>query len=254
VICALGIKNEHIEEETLTILIWTFSMLAVLASFLIGNNWEIYHACSRRCRKLCRRGEKVVSDEDASHGHHGDRNIILLGFHKIAAMFIAHLEHHNPRLLEKIHVIDFHETVMAELKKRGVTCAYGDISSPDVLEHAHHGECRLVIVSIPDSMLKGMNNKRLLQVAKQVWPSADVIVSADTPMQARELYEAGADYVLRLSKICAERLGELILEHSMQLTHHHQAGQEQHLSRAFHTARQSDREESGEDESSIAVK
>merc|ERR1711879_657886 len=134
----------------------------------------------------------------------GDRNIVILGFHKTAAMLIAHFEHYNPYLLAKIHVIDYHEHIMPELRQRGVTCAYGDISSPDVLEHAHHGDVRLVISSVSDVMLKGVKNLDLLRISKQVWPSADVIVTGTTPEEAHILYENGADYVIRMAKLCAE--------------------------------------------------
>merc|ERR1719360_335829 len=124
---------------------------------MIGYNHQIYSALCRLARKLLggkREGRGDNKDTHEEGGDHVDRNIVLLGFHKVAAMLIAHFEHHNPHLLAKIHVIDIHEHIMPELRKRGVTCAYGDISSPDVLEHAHHGDVRLVISSIPDSLLR----------------------------------------------------------------------------------------------------
>jgi len=156
--------------------------------------------------------------EDQDVGHL-DRDIILLGFH--AAMLVAHWEHHNPHLLAKVHVIDFHTSLKPELEKRGVTCAYGDISSRDVLERCHRGEARLVICSIPDSLLRSTSNLRLLEVSKQVWPKADVVVTADNPSQAHKLYENGADYVLRMAKLCAERLHDVIVHHTQHYTHHH---------------------------------
>jgi len=245
VICSLGMSYGHIGEDTLTILIWTFSILAITSSSMIGANYEIYGALSRSVRRLAGRRGMVIGDKPSAQGEedsgdHPDRNIVLLGFHKIAAMLLAHFEHHNPHLLAKLHVIDFHEHIMPELRKRGVTCAYGDISSPDVLEHAHHGEVRLVICSIPDSLLQGVTNMRLLQVAKQVWPQADIIVTADNPKQAQLLYEAGADYVLRTAKLCAERLHTLISDHSSHSVHHHQIGQEVKLNHILATFREHD--------------
>eukprot|EP00443_Scrippsiella_acuminata_P063311 CAMPEP_0115551728 /NCGR_PEP_ID=MMETSP0271-20121206/95877_1 /TAXON_ID=71861 /ORGANISM="Scrippsiella trochoidea, Strain CCMP3099" /LENGTH=783 /DNA_ID=CAMNT_0002985331 /DNA_START=49 /DNA_END=2400 /DNA_ORIENTATION=- len=245
VICSLGMNYKHITEETLVILIWTFSILAISSSYMIGYNWTIYGMLCRACRKITRRGPAVKADPAEMPGEgedHVDRNIVLLGFHKIAAMLVAHFEHHNPHLLAKLHVIDFHEHIMPELRKRGVTCAYGDISSPDVLEHAHHGEVRLVICSIPDSMLQGVTNLRLLQIAKQVWPEADVIVSADNPRQAHSLYEAGADYVLRTAKLCAERLHTLISDHSSHTVHHHHVGEEVKLASVFAAFKEKDKD------------
>jgi len=243
VICSLGMNYGHIDEETLTILIWTFSLLAILSSYMIGYNYRIYGMLCRASRRVVGRsstGNGDTSDTHEEGGDHVDRNIVLLGFHKIAAMLVAHFEHHEPHLLAKLHVIDFHEHIMPELRKRGVTCAYGDISSPDVLEHAHHGDVRLVISTIPDSMLRGVDNLRLLQISKQVWPQADVIVTADNPRQAHMLYEAGADYVLRMAKLCAERLHLLIADHSTHAVHHHHVGEELKLNHVFASFRQHD--------------
>mmetsp|Transcript_20797 Transcript_20797/g.44416 ORF Transcript_20797/g.44416 Transcript_20797/m.44416 type:complete len:772 (+) Transcript_20797:74-2389(+) len=236
VICSLGMSFGHIDQDTLTVIIWTFACLAILSSYMIGYNYYIYGVLVRVAHRLAGRSASAKGDTAQEHeegGDHIDRNIVLLGFHKIAAMLVAHFEHHEPHLLAKLHVIDFHEHIMPELRKRGVTCAYGDISSPDVLEHAHHGEVRLVISSIPDSMLRGVDNMRLLKISKQVWPSADVIVTADNPRQANELYDAGADYVLRTAKICAERLHLLISDHSTHAVHHHHVGSDMHLNNVF---------------------
>merc|ERR1712050_522113 len=226
----------HVNQETLTLIIWTFSMLAVLSTYMVGCNYYIYGVLSRCCRCLLRkenRGKGDTSEDHEEGGDHADRNIIILGFHKTAAMLIAHFEHYNPYLLARIHVIDSHEHIMPELRQRGVTCAYGDITSADVLEHAHHGDVRLVVSSIPNSLLRGVTNLRLLQLSKQVWPQADVIVTATTPDEAHHLYDNGADYVLRVAKLCAERLHDVILDHSTHAVHHHRLGEETKLSHVF---------------------
>jgi len=52
VICMLGTGYGHIETDTLTIIIWTFAFLAVLATYLIDGNAKIYRLISYRIRKL----------------------------------------------------------------------------------------------------------------------------------------------------------------------------------------------------------
>mmetsp|Transcript_77180 Transcript_77180/g.194085 ORF Transcript_77180/g.194085 Transcript_77180/m.194085 type:complete len:369 (+) Transcript_77180:2-1108(+) len=236
VICSLGMTHGHVDEDTLTVLIWTFSLLAILSSFMIGHNYTIYGVLARTTKRALGRRPAVNGDTPSAEEEgpdHVDRNIILLGFHKVAAMLVAHCEHHSPHLLAKLHVIDFHEHIMPQLRKKGVTCAYGDISSADVLEHAHHGDVRLVISSIPDSILRGVDNMRLLQISKQVWPQADVIVTAEGPQKAQDLYEGGADYVLRMAKLCADRLHHVILDHSQHVVHHQHVGEEVKLNQVF---------------------
>merc|ERR1719171_1250095 len=114
-----------------------------------------------------------------------------------------------------------------------MTYSYGDISDPEVLQHTHHGNVRLVICSIPDTILSGVTNMQLLSNAKQVWPDADVIVTADNPKAASSLYENGADYVLRVSKLSAEKLHEIMVEYSSHASHHHQVHDDMSLKEVF---------------------
>merc|ERR1712048_1360153 len=123
---SLGISFGHLREDTLTIIIWAFSFLAILSSNLIEHNYAIYGVLARSCRRCSGRKAKSkgdTSEQAEGEESHANRDIILLGFHKIAAMMLAHFEHQSPHLLEHLHVIDFHESIMPEIRKKGVTCA-----------------------------------------------------------------------------------------------------------------------------------
>lgn len=242
VICSLGVDFGHVEPDTLTIVIWAFALLALLSSNVMRYNYAIYgklHRAVSGCRGRRSIRGQPSGDDDAS-GPHIDRNIVLLGFGKTAAMLVANLEHHDPHLFAKLHVITHHQNVMSALQRRGLTCSYGDISSADVLAKAHQGEVRLVISSIPDPLLPHSSNMELLKVARKVWGQADVVVTATGPHDAHLLYEAGADYVLRANKILAERFHELIVEHSTQVVHHHHLDGDVSLAHVFDSYKHAD--------------
>ena len=66
------------------------------------------------------------------------------------------------------------------------------------MQTRHHGEvehAKLVVSTIPDTILKGTNNLRLLQQARRLCPHAKVVVTANRAASALELYDAGADFV-----------------------------------------------------------
>jgi len=251
VICSLGVSFKHVEPaggaeaDTLTILIWTFSCLAILSSYNIKFNYTIYEKMAKCMRRL--RGKKEVDQEmggqsgEGEDEHHAHRNILFLGFDKVAAQLAAFLDAHSPDLLAKINVVDGNEKVRKEVEKKNMTFAYGDVSSPDVLEHAHHGEADLVVCSIPDIMLHGYTNRRLLEVSKSLWPNADVIVTADNPQDARTLYTAGADYVLRMSNLCADKLHDLVIEHCTQAVVHKKVGEGGSLKHVFDTFKEQEK-------------
>ena len=50
-------------------------------------------------------------------------------------MLIAEFEHHAPKLLRKLQVVEFNQSIKEPLLRRGVKFSYGDFSSADVLEH-----------------------------------------------------------------------------------------------------------------------
>lgn len=221
VICSLGQQQSppHIDDFTMTVVIWTFVILAILASFLIGNNHRIYiwmYGVERRVLRSLnfQTSEQTDDDGDGDEDHH--RDIVVLGFHRIAFMLVAEIRAKNPDFAKKLHVIDFNRAIHPHLEERGVKCSYGDISAPDVLHHCFHGSPSLVLCTIPDSALQGITNGKLLKVVREVWPTAHCIVTADNPHQAEMLYASGADYVMRSAKLCAERLHELICKRSLE--------------------------------------
>ena len=72
---------------------------------------------------------------------------------------------------------------------------YGDIANADSLAHAGIADAEIVISSVPDSLLKGTTNEKLVRHVRTVNPTAKIIATADVLAEAQMLYAAGADYV-----------------------------------------------------------
>jgi len=209
VICSLGMSYGHIDQSTLEIIIWVFMMLSIFSSNLMTYNHQIFRSLAWLSRKVFKNRGISVLDDGPVHDE-DERDILLLGFHRIASMMVAEFEQHAPKLLRKLQVVEFNQSIKEPLLRRGIKFSYGDFSSADVLEHCFHGEPKIIISTTPDTMLQGTTNMTILKVASSVWPKAHIIVTADNPQQAADLYEAGAHYVLRSAKLCAERLFELL--------------------------------------------
>jgi voltage-gated potassium channel Kch len=78
---------------------------------------------------------------------------------------------------------------------RGLHVIYGDISSVDMLVHAGVGKAEIIILSVPDPLLKGVNNERLVRHVRTLNPATKVVTTADLLSDVGDLYAAGADYV-----------------------------------------------------------
>ena len=101
----------------------------------------------------------------------------------------------DPAIARRIRVIDFNPQVKQELDRRGIANVYGDVSHLDTLQHAKIGEARILLSTLPDSILKGTTNLRLLRQMQRIAPQAKVLVTADFFYLARQLYEEGAAFV-----------------------------------------------------------
>jgi 2-methylisocitrate lyase-like PEP mutase family enzyme len=64
---------------------------------------------------------------------------------------------------------------------------------------------------VPDTLLKGTTNERLVRQVRKVNATAKIIATADVLEQAQALYEAGADYVTMARLDQAEELVEVVL-------------------------------------------
>jgi voltage-gated potassium channel Kch len=120
---------------------------------------------------------------------------VILGFFRAASALLSEIERQNKSLLDQISVVDFNPNVFRTLTERGIHVVYGDISNIDTLIHAGVGKAELIILSVPDSLLKGANNEKLVRHVRSINPAAKIVSTADLLHDVDDLYAAGADYV-----------------------------------------------------------
>ena len=120
---------------------------------------------------------------------------MILGFFRAASALLSEIERRNPVFLDQLTVIDFNPNVFRTLADRGLHVIYGDISNVDTLVHAGVGKAELIILSIPDALLKGANNEKLVRHVRTLNPTAKIVATADLLADVADLYAAGADFV-----------------------------------------------------------
>lgn len=212
VIAALGLSLGHIDAGTVAILTFTFALTSVASTYAIGANHEVERYVSGRLRAIGLKDPGGAAEAaDTKH----EAAIVFLGFYRDASSILHQFEmeerdaHPDP-LLDEILVIDFNPQVIQELKRRGIACLYGDVASQETLHHASIHEARVVICTLPDSILKGTSNSKLLRQLLRSCPEAQVIVSSETIEGARVLYGEGAHFVFVPRIHSAHRMAEVI--------------------------------------------
>jgi Kef-type K+ transport system membrane component KefB len=195
VIAAIGFSYGHIDQKTVSLLIFVFAITSVASTYLIGYSHPLQERLGGWLRRI---GVKDLDQEsstaEAAHAP-GDKDVVLLGFFTEASALVHEYEMARHPMLARLLVIDFNPDVHAELQRRGIACRYGDVASMETLHHAAVQHAKLVVSTIPDTILKGTSNLRLLQQARRLCPHASVVVTANRAAGALALYDAGADFV-----------------------------------------------------------
>jgi Kef-type K+ transport system membrane component KefB len=195
VIAAIGLGYQHIDQRTVSLLIFVFAITSVTSTYLIGSSHPLQERLAAWLRKA---GIKDLDDgrrTDTEKSALAGKDVVLLGFFTEASALVHEYEMAQHPLLDRLLVIDFNPDVHAELTRRGIACKYGDVASMQTLHHAEVHDAKLVVSTIPDTILKGTSNLRLLQQARRLCPHASVVVTASRAASALELYDAGADFV-----------------------------------------------------------
>jgi hypothetical protein len=197
VVIQTGIAAGHIQTQTASAASFAFVILAVVSTFAMVRSDQI--------ARLAIRPLKLIGIRDLDHGpsretgpgdDHGEaRRIVILGFFRAASALLSEIELQNESLLRQISVVDFNPNVFRILKDRGLLVVYGDISNVDTLVHAGVGKAEIIILSLPDSLLKGATNERLVRHVRTLNSAAKIVATAELLSDVQDLYAAGADYV-----------------------------------------------------------
>ncbi len=198
VVLALGAQAGHLAHPaTGGMAALAFALLGTLSTFGMTRSGSIARAL---IPWLKRRGlrdlDHATDDIHAEGGHgHGTARILFLGFFRTASSLLEEMQRHAPDLIGDTAVVDFSPIAREGLVERKVRVVYGDISQRDTLLHAGVERAEVLICTIPDSLLKGTSNSRLVRLLRGLNPTAKIIAVADVLSEADTLLEAGADYV-----------------------------------------------------------
>jgi Kef-type K+ transport system membrane component KefB len=193
VLLALGKSSGDVSANTIGMVALAFACLAIGSTYAILGNDLLLEKTSPVLNKL------GLHDLDQTtffaRNEEQKRRICLLGFSWTASSLVAEIQREQPALLSGIIVVDFNPVVHQHLCERGVRAAYGDITHRDVLLHAGIQQVDIIICSLPNTLLKGANNLKLLRQLRELNPQAKIIVHAELLSDVPALYEAGASYV-----------------------------------------------------------
>ncbi len=190
VIAYAGLSLGHISPELSSVIIFAFVLTALLTPLLFGRADLIHERLAPWLDRLgFREPETTQAPDQESY------SLALLGFHRIASSLLHEIQRAQPELTKRLLVVDFNVQVHAAIATLGASVRYGDLRNPATLHHAGVAKAQVVIVTVPDDLLKGTSNRKIVEAVRHINPRATIIASAIELQAAEEIYTAGADYV-----------------------------------------------------------
>lgn len=213
VIASLGVTAGHIGKDTLSIIIFVFVITSVLSTYLIKYSHGIQKWLSGVVSSV---GFKDISGIGESEEKEDNKEIAILGFHRTASSMVHEIiawdetVEEGQSMKDKIVVVDFNPEIREKLSGLGIKVVYGDISHMDTLHHAGIHHVKLVVSTIPDNILVGTDNLKIIRHMKEICPHARIIVTAESPESALKMYEEGADFVILPRIVSAKNILEMV--------------------------------------------
>ena len=193
VLLTLGKKSGDVSDNTLGIAAFAFAFLAVGSTYAVFRNDLLLRKAVPYLDKF---GLHDIGDAKPDMAEEEPcKRICLLGFSWTASSLLEEISRQKSALLRDILVVDFNPQVYDQLRRRSVHVVYGDIAGRDVLLHAGVGKAEIIICSLPNMVLKGASNMKLLRQLRELNPAAQIVVHAELLTDIPLLYAAGANYV-----------------------------------------------------------
>ena len=212
VIVSLGVGFGHVSDRVAVLVLYTLLMTAVLSTYGILFNHEIGATLGRLLARTGaptwlgnRRRQREPRTESGP-----PPDIFLLGVSQEGLALLKHVQRDTRGMKERVVALDFNPETLELLHAAGIECHYGDIANVETLRHSDIEHARIAVSSISDAYLRGVDNLALLRLVQGLAPRARVIVTADSPNRAAELYAEGAAYVVIPTALSAQHLYQLL--------------------------------------------
>ncbi|MBP7767298.1 cation:proton antiporter [Candidatus Saccharibacteria bacterium] len=192
----IGQKSGIIGDTVVNIVTITALISIAVSTYMILYADSLYMLFEHKLSLFERR--TIKSDKEKKEHH----DLVLFGYvhggHEYLRLF---------RTMKKSYVVvDYDPDVIEMLEKQKANYIYGDASDVELLEDIGLEQSKLVISTLVDHD----TNVFLVKLMESINPGAVVISHADTAMQAEELYELGASYVMVPHRIGSEQISSFI--------------------------------------------
>ncbi len=190
IVAFIGLQEGHFGADLASAAIFGFVLTALVTPPLFRGAHAIHDWLAGLAARMGLGAPPAVAESGESGAA-----IVMLGFHRFASSLLHELARSEPDLVDETLVVDFNLSLHDAIRDAGAKVLYGNLASMETLRHAGLGSARVVVLTIPDEMLVGTTNLRLVRAVRELGSRAAIVACATRLDEVDDLYGAGADYV-----------------------------------------------------------
>lgn len=187
ILIAAGANYGHIDRSVLSLMTLVGIVTIFISSYFIIYGEKMYH----KLYPLVKHFEVVTENDFESLGMDAkvlNHHVVLIGVDRMGSTIMHALQEAK----EEFIAVDFDPIAVRNLETKHVPIVYGDISDSEIQNLLFLFHARVIISTVPD-MEASLSLLHALHVHRG---NAKIILTTNNERQAKELYAAGADYVL----------------------------------------------------------
>lgn len=187
-----------LQGQELALLTFIALVTIFISSYLITYNNQIYHYLRPLLNWF------GSEDSEESQTIKPAVAVWVFGYHRVGWKLCEALIERKTSFA----VVDSNPQVLKVLKKRGINAYFGDISDVEFLETLPLAEAHMIISTVPDPE----DQKTFIHHVRRQSNKVFIIASLHHTRHMKELYEAGADYILLAHLLVGLWLTDLLQE------------------------------------------
>jgi Kef-type K+ transport system membrane component KefB len=197
ILATIGMQVGHISQETLSMITLVGVITITASSYLILYSEKLYPRLENWVKYL-----EFFTHNKSEQSTTTNYTAVLFGYDRVGQDFLHTFE----KIDEDYCVVDFNPTSIEQLEKKQVPYFFGDAGDVEFLEDLPIQKLRIAVSTIPDVN----TNRMLVKYLKTIGPRSVVIALAHTVEDARDLYQAGASYVIMPHHLGAQHAAKMI--------------------------------------------
>lgn len=205
ILMTLGLSLGHIDQK-LTSLITLVAVITIATSTYASLYARTIYNFSKKPLRILE-WRKHFKRESSSHTHTPE--MFIFGYDRVGYDFVKVAE----KIGTSFVVVDFNPNAVKKMQKAEIPFRFGDAEDVEFLQEIGVHEGKIIVSTIPDFKV----NKLLVTYYRRFNPEGIIMVISHDIHQAKDLYLAGATYVIMPHYLGAHHASNMIAEYAFDI-------------------------------------